>query len=190
MRITTRNAEAGCTQEGRGRGHQYRARRPQKDQLSPPSIQNNCVTPVALVCTHSEIPSELCTEIARGLSGSFIRESIICHRTQSAYCTFSDDHTGILLTQSSFMLAATPRKSWSSHLQAGSSRHRGEPWSCSSDPRLPLPSSAHPSAPSGVGRRLLLSVSVFSHCLISLTPTLLPSLHHSLSLCLSHQQCL
>lgn len=126
VRITTRNAEAGCTQRGRGRGHQSRLRRPQKDQLSPRSIQNNCVTPAALVCTHSEIPPELCTEIARGLSGSFIRESIICFRTQSAYCTFSDDHTGILLTQSSFMLAATPRKSWRSHLRAGSSRHRGE----------------------------------------------------------------
>lgn len=92
--------------------------------LSPSSPASNPIIPVGLVLTHYEISSELCREIARGLSGNFIRGSIMCRFQKGAYCTVSDDHTGILFTQGSFILAETPLKSWQSHSLAGNSNLR------------------------------------------------------------------
>lgn len=97
---------------------------------------------MVLVLTHSEISSEQYTEIARGRTKWQPHQRVYyIFLTQRAYYVFFDDHTGILFTQSCFILAEIPLKSYRSHLVAGSSNCRWEnraTYPCSAFHFLPL----------------------------------------------------
>lgn len=151
--------------------------------MLPHYIPFSAVIPVVLVWTQSEISSEQCPEIARGWSSNLIRESVIYSLTQRAYYAFFDDHTGILFTQSCFILAEIPLESCKSHLRSGSSNCRWEnraTYPCSAFYSLPL-------SPSILD--LLWGISGGSICVLtfhlpfpSLAPIPLPSFHPFFSL--------
>lgn len=82
----------------------FRTVEPQKKILSS-SVSSKI--PVVLLLIYSEISLELCTKIARLWSDNLIRESIIYSFTESILQILGD-HTGILFTQSFFILAAVP----------------------------------------------------------------------------------
>lgn len=148
-------------------------------------VLSNTTIPVVLVLLYSEISLDQCTEIAKERSSHLIRESIIYSLTQRAYCTFCYDHTGILFTQSCFILAEIPLKSSRSHLLAGGSNcgreeHSHVPTRCFSfsptQSFLPLPS---------LGAFIGCICVLTFHFPLSLAPIPLPSFHLFICLPLS-----